>query len=80
MVIAIALSTIIVQALRRHGGALSSAELQTQLRVSQPTMSRALAPLIRSGEVRKVGAARNQRYVLPRTVRDVGRSIQVMRV
>ena len=74
------LTTSIVQILRRQGGALSSAELQTQLRVSQPTVSRALAPLIRSGEVQKVGAARNQRYVLPRQVRDVGRSVQVMRV
>ena len=74
------LTTSIMQTLRRQGGALSSAELQTQLRVSQPTVSRALAPLICSGEVQKVGAARNQRYVLPRTVRDVGRSVQVMRV
>ena len=74
------ITTSIVQILRRQGGALSSAELQTELRVSQPTVSRALAPLIRSGEVQKVGAARNQRYVLPRRVRDVGSSVQVMRV
>lgn len=74
------LSTSIVQALRRQGGALSSAELQDQLRVSQPTVSRALAPLIQSGTVQKVGAARKQRYVLPRTVRDVGRSVPVMRI
>jgi hypothetical protein len=39
-----------------------------------------MAPLIQSGEVQKVGAARKQRYVLPRTVRDVGRSIAVMRI
>lgn len=74
------LSSTIVQLLRRQGGALSSAELQAQLRVSQPTVSRALAPLIQSGEVQKVGAARTQRYVLPRTVRDVGRSVPVMRI
>lgn len=43
-------------------------------------MSRALTPLIRSGEVQKVGAARTQCYVLPRTVRDVGRTVPVMRV
>ncbi len=70
----------ILQALRRQGGALSSAELQTQLGVSQPTVSRALAPLLQSGEVHKVGAARKQRYVLPRTVRDVGRSVPVVRI
>lgn len=74
------LSASILQALRRQGGALSSAELQTALQVSQPTVSRALAPLIQAGEVQKVGAARKQRYVLPRTVRDVGRSVPVMRI
>ena len=74
------LSATILLALRRQGGALSSTELQTQLRVSQPTVSRALAPLIQAGEVQKVGAARKQRYVLPRTVRDVGRSVPIMRI
>jgi hypothetical protein len=74
------LSQTILQALMRQGGALSSAELQAQLGVSQPTVSRAMAPLIQSGQVQKVGAARKQRYVLPRTVRDVGRSIAVMRI
>lgn len=70
----------ILQALMRQGGVLSSVELQTQLGVSQPTVSRAMAPLIQSGQVQKVGAARKQRYVLPRTVRDVGRSVPVMRI
>ncbi|MEN9436907.1 MAG: hypothetical protein RIR09_1562 [Pseudomonadota bacterium] len=74
------LTQAILQALMRQGGAASSAELQTQLGVSQPTVSRAMAPLIQSGQVHKVGAARKQRYVLPRTVRDVGRSIPVMRI
>nr|WP_295782366.1 type II toxin-antitoxin system HipA family toxin YjjJ [Rhodoferax sp.] len=74
------LTQTILQALMRQGGALSSAELQAQLGVSQPTVSRAMAPLIQSGAVQKVGAARKQRYVLPRTVRDVGRSIPVMRI
>lgn len=74
------LSASILQALRRQGGALSSAELQDALQVSQPTVSRALAPLIHTGEVQKVGAARKQRYVLPRTVRDVGRSVPIMRI
>ena len=74
------LTQAILQALMRQGGALSSAELQAQLGVSQPTVSRAMAPLIYSGQVQKVGAARKQRYVLPRTVRDVGRSIPVMRI
>ena len=75
-----ALTPQALQALRRQGSVLSSAELQTLLGVSQPTVSRALAPLIQSGQVQKVGAARSQRYVLPRTVPGVGREVPVMRV
>ncbi|MDZ7938466.1 MAG: type II toxin-antitoxin system HipA family toxin YjjJ [Rhodoferax sp.] len=74
------LTSAVRQALQRLGGVLSSTELQAQLGVSQPTVSRAMAPLVQSGEVQKVGAARKQRYVLPRTVRDVGRSVPVMRI
>ena len=74
------LTQLALQALRRQGGVLSSGELQDLLGVSQPTVSRALAPLILSGQVQKVGAARSQRYVLPRTVPGVGREVPVMRV
>ena len=74
------LTAKVLQALRRQGGVLSSAELQEQLGVSQPTVSRALAPLVQTGQVQKVGAARSQRYVLPRTVPGVGREVPVMRV
>lgn len=74
------LSTQILAALRRQGGALAARELQQMLGVSQPTVSRALAPLIRSGQVRKVGAARTQRYVLPRQVAGVGAEVAIMRV
>ncbi|MBC7916491.1 MAG: type II toxin-antitoxin system HipA family toxin YjjJ [Rhodoferax sp.] len=75
-----ALTQQALQTLRRQGGVLSGAELQAQLGVSQPTVSRALAPLIQSGQVQKVGAARSQRYVLPRHVPGVGREVLVMRV
>ena len=74
------LASKVLQTLRRQGGVLSSAELQEQLGVSQPTVSRALAPLVQTGQVQKVGAARSQRYVLPRTVPGVGREVPVMRV
>ena len=74
------LSTQVLAALRRQGGALAARELQQMLGVSQPTVSRALAPLIRSGQVRKVGAARTQRYVLPRQVTGVGAEVAIMRV
>jgi len=73
-------STKILQALRRQGGVLTSAELQDLLGASQPTVSRALAPLIQSGQVQKVGAARSQRYLLPRSVSGVGREVPVMRI
>lgn len=43
-----------LQALRRQGSVLSSADLQRLLGVSQPTVSRALAPLIQSGQVQKM--------------------------
>lgn len=69
-----------LQALRRQGGVLTSAELQDLLGVSQSTVSRALAPLIHAGQVQKVGAARSQRYVLPRHVPGVGSEVLVMHV
>ncbi|MBP6599823.1 MAG: type II toxin-antitoxin system HipA family toxin YjjJ [Giesbergeria sp.] len=69
-----------LQALRRQGGVLSSAELQELLGVSQPSVSRALAPLLASGQVRKVGAARSQRYVLVRHVAGVGAEVALARV
>lgn len=69
-----------LQALRKQGGVASAVELQAALGVSQPTVSRALAPLIQSGQVIKVGAARQQRYVVPRTVAGVGQTVPVMRV
>ena len=74
------LTQLALQALRRQGGVLSSGALQEHLGVSQPTVSRVLAPLVQSGQVQKVGAARSQRYVLPRTVPGVGREVPVMRV
>jgi len=74
------LSSKALLALRRQGGVLTSAELQALLGVSQPTVSRALAPLIHAGQVQKVGAARSQRYVLPRNVPGVGSEVRVMRI
>ena len=74
------LSTKALSALRRQGGVLTSAELQELLGVSQPTVSRALAPLIHAGQVQKVGAARSRRYVLPRNVPGVGSEVRVMRI
>ena len=74
------LALSILQILRQRGSNATAADLQAALGVSQPTVSRALAPLLQSGQVHKVGAARSQRYVLPRTVRGVGSSIPVVRI
>ena len=70
----------VIQALRASGGVATSVELQTQLGLSQPTVSRALAPLLATGEVRSLGAARSRRYLLPRAVEGVGRDVPIMRV
>ena len=58
----------------------TSGQLQQALGTSQPTLSRALAPLLASGQVIKVGAARSQRYLLPRAVPGVGSSVPVSRI
>lgn len=74
------LNTALLNILRAQGGIATSAELQARLGVSQPTVSRALAPLLQAGTVRKVGAARSQRYVLLRSIPGVGSEVPVMRV
>lgn len=74
------LSTRLTDALRQLGGAASSAELQTRLGVSQATVSRTLSGLLRAGTVLKVGAARSQRYLLPRPIDGVGAEVPIMRV
>src|SRR3990167_8928827 len=70
----------LLDTLRALGGVATSAELQARLGVSQPTVSRALAPLVRAGQVLKVGAARSQRYLLPRHIEGVGSEVPLMRV
>jgi hypothetical protein len=64
----------------RSQGSAASAELQARLGVSQPTVSRTLAPLLRSARIVKVGAARSQRYVAPRHVERVGAEVPVIKV
>ncbi len=69
-----------LQVLRQRGGVATAAELQQALRVSQPTVSRLLAPLIQSGQVQKVGAARSQRYLLARVVPGLASTVPVSRI
>jgi len=67
-------------AMRRQGGVVTSAELQALLGTSQATVSRALAPLLRSGEVLASGAARRRRYLLARPIAGAGSALPVVRV
>lgn len=64
----------------RSQGAATGADVQARLGVSQPTVSRTLAPLLRSADILKVGAARSQRYVAPRQVERVGTEVPVVKV
>jgi hypothetical protein len=72
--------TALLSALRRASGHATSAQMQATLGVSQPTVSRALRPLLASGAVIRVGAARAQRYVLPRSVEGLGARIPVIEI
>ncbi len=69
-----------LRALRQRGGVATAAELQQTLRLSQPTVSRLLAPLIQSGQIQKVGAARSQRYLLVRVVPALASTVPVSRI
>jgi hypothetical protein len=53
-------------------GALSAPELVSVLHVSQATISRLLAPLVRDRRVLKMGAARGVRYGMRRAIADIG--------
>lgn len=52
----------------RSSAAATSAQLQSVTSASQASVSRALGPLLASGEVLKVGRGRSQAYVMPRRV------------
>lgn len=59
---------------------MAARQVQQALGVSQPTMSRLLAPLLRAGEIVATGAARARHYLLPRAVPDVGWELPIVRV
>jgi hypothetical protein len=67
----------LLTAIRQTGGHATSAQLQAALGASQPTVSRALRPLLENGSVVKVGAGRTQRYLLPREIEGVGRQVPI---
>lgn len=61
-------------------GILSAADLTRALGVSQPSLSRALRPLIQSGQVFQLGTTRGARYALRRTVADIGSAWPLYRI
>lgn len=67
----------LTSALRALGGMASSPDLQARLGLSQPSVSRLLAPLLADGRVVAVGSARARRYLLPREVEGVGRQVPI---
>ena len=69
--------TALFQALRSLGGHASGGQLQQRLGISQPTLSRLLAPRVAGGQVVAVGAARARRYLLAREVEGVGRQVRI---
>ena len=70
----------VLQGLRQASGVCTSAELQTRLGLSQPTVSRGLSVLVKQGRLLKVGAARSQQYLLPRHIEGVGSLIGIVRI
>ena len=67
----------LMAAFRQLGGTATGPQLQARLGISQPSVSRLLAPLLADGSVVAVGAARARRYLLPRDVPGVGRQVPI---
>jgi hypothetical protein len=61
-------------------GILPVADLKRALGVSQPSLSRALRPLIQSGQAFRLGTTRGARYALRRTVADIGSAWPLYRI
>jgi len=64
-------------AVRRLGGTATSPQLQDLLGLSQPSVSRRLAPLLADGTLIAIGQARARRYLLPRDIPGVGRQVPI---
>lgn len=64
----------------KGSGVATSAQLQAACASSQATVSRALAPMLASGDILKVGRGRSQAYVMPRTIAGIAATVPVMTV
>lgn len=61
-------------------GASTAAVLVDALRISQPTLSRLINPLIKTGQVLKIGSTRGARYALRREIRGAGSAWPLFRI
>lgn len=71
-------SADLIRALRTRPGGMGAGELRRVLDVSQPTLSRALGPLV--NEVLTLGKGRGTRYALPRVIPGVPQAIPMFAV
>jgi HipA-like C-terminal domain len=70
----------IIALMHRRQGAATSEEIQGALKLSQPTVSRALSAMIRGGQLMAVGQARRRIYLLAQPIAGVATPIAMMRV
>lgn len=61
-------------------GASNSSVLAEALGISQPTLSRLIAPLIKTEQVLKIGSTRGARYALRREIRGAGSAWPLFRI
>ena len=73
-------SSAIKTFLYRQQGAATRVDMQRELTLSQPTLSRALAAMIRDGNILRVGAARQSLYLLPAPNAGVAIPVPIMRI
>ena len=63
---------------RLRGGPTTPAQLQRELRISQPTLSRRMAGL--RGQIETIGRARTVRYALRRPMRELAPELPIYRI
>lgn len=70
----------IIALMYRWQGVAASEDIQRELNLSQPTVSRILGAMIRDGKILRVGAARQSLYLLPAPDAEVAIPVPIMRV
>jgi len=73
-------SSSIITFMYDRQGATTSLDMQRELNLSQPTLSRSLAAMVREGKILRLGAARQSIYLLPAPDAGVAILVPIMRV